>query len=61
MRFVKLKKNLLMAAIALGLATFVYYPVQGKEPTTVSITKLNSAQISQQLPEKFPRSAQSWR
>jgi 4a-hydroxytetrahydrobiopterin dehydratase len=48
MRFVKLKKNLLMAAIALGLATIVYYPVQGKEPTTVSITKLNSAQISQQ-------------
>jgi len=48
MRFVKVKKPLLLAAIALGLATFVYYPVQGKEPTTVSITKLNSAQISQQ-------------
>lgn len=44
---VKLKRLFWIGAIALSLGTTLNYSVQGKE-AIVSITKLNSAQISQQ-------------
>jgi 4a-hydroxytetrahydrobiopterin dehydratase len=47
MKVVKLKKILVMAAIALSLETVVNYSVQAQE-LIVSPSKLNSAQISQQ-------------